>query len=108
MAGNPAPGYAKSVPVSMSTAVVFTLPRSDAGAAAALRSIVAATQSPGIPVVAVTLGAADPAAVRAWCEPLGVRVIEAGRDATFGAAANAIGKREIASTIGWFSSTRPS
>jgi GT2 family glycosyltransferase len=81
--------------VAMSTAVVFTLPRFDAGVAAALRSIVAATRSSGIPIVAVTYAGADPSAARALCVEIGVPLVEAGRHATFGAAANA-GAREVA------------
>jgi GT2 family glycosyltransferase len=80
--------------VAKSSAVVFTLSRFDAGEAAALRSIVAATKSSGSPVVAVTFAAADPATVHAFCEEIGVAVVDAGSHATFGAAANA-GAREV-------------
>jgi GT2 family glycosyltransferase len=79
----------------MSTAVVFTLPRFDAGVAAALRSIVAATKFAGTPVVAVTFGSADPSAARAFCDEIGVPLVDAGPHVTFGAAANA-GAREVA------------
>ncbi len=80
----------------MLTAVVFTLSRTGAGEAAALRSVVAAAKAPGTAVVAVTFGAADPDAARAFCAPLGVAVVESGPGATFGAAANA-GARYVAS-----------
>jgi GT2 family glycosyltransferase len=66
-------------------AVVLTLARFDQQTANVVRTVAAC----GAPVVAVPYLAADEAAVRACCEPLGIAVVPAPPHAAFGGAANA-------------------